>query len=195
MSQNEELNVEALEVNVEATVEATETKRSKKEVTAEDVALLEESAKKLVSLGIISEELSRFIPLVGVWHDKEASADVKTLVALEFATEGDEHGTTALKDFASGPMAEEIESLKGIDKALSKLNLIRSFYARRPKKEGTGSTTRKSRKTQQISISGEYYDVNQDFYNGLDAAMSRDEKVAAILAHPQTKKSEVIDSL
>lgn len=193
MSQKEELNVADLESNNVVEGKELKAKKAKKEVTAEDIAYLEAGVAKITELGILSEEASRFLALVPMWHDSEVSAPIKESVKALFATETSD-GTTEVRDFATEAFKVEIEDLKAMDKVLSRLNLIRAFYQRREVKEGA---TRKStsKKTKQISIDSVFYDVNEAFLTSLSKDLTRDEKVAAIMEHPQTKKSEVVEAL
>jgi hypothetical protein len=176
-----ELNVNDLETaQTDATgTEGTKKSKEPKELTPEEVAGLTAAVAKIKEFGV-SENFSKVLDLVPVWHDKDASAAVKTSVIEGFG------GSEAFKNYIDGDFQAELAVINGLQKAASTMNNIKSFYARR-------ATTAKP-KMIQVSIGGDLYEVNADFLaslSGMDAASKR----PALLANPDTKKNEGVEVL
>lgn len=182
MSKDQGLQIEDLEqANTEATAAGKEEKAPKapKVVTQEEIDSITAGVAKMTEMGV-STELAKVLELVPVWHDKDASAPVKAAVIEHFGS------SDKFKNYIDGPFQEELSVFAGINKSVSTLNNIKSFYARR---EGT-----KKVKLTPVTIGGETYDVNAEFLLSLKDA-SKEDKRAALLAHADTKKNEAMEVL
>lgn len=177
---SQELNLEGLE-DAAAEAPATTEKKARKEkvITPEEIEALGAAVEKVKEFGV-SEEFAKVLPLVAVWHDKDASAPVKEAVINAFG------GSEKFKDYVDTDFQKELAVICGLNKVASVLNNIKSFYARRE--------ASKKVKMIQVSIGGEYYEVNADFLASL-ANVSVDEKREALLQHEDTKKSTPIELL
>lgn len=176
-----DLKIDQLE-NV-ATAE-TAVAKVKKEVTAEDIAALNAATEKIQEFGV-SDNFAKVLPLIAVWHDKELAAPVKEEVITAFG------GSEKFKDYIGGEFAAELAVIAGIQKSVSVLNNVKSFYARR----GDGTPKAKKEKLMQITIGGEPYSISIAYYESLAAVTDKAEKKALILAHEATKKNEAVEVL
>ena len=177
---SQEMDLTGLEDVATIAPAATEKKPKKeKVVTAEDLAALNSAVEKLKEFGV-SEKFATVLPLVIVWHDKEASAPVKDAIIESFG------GSDKFKDYVDGEFQKELAVVAGLNKVASVLNNIKSFYARRE--------ASKKMKTSQISIADVYYDVNAEFLASIQT-LPVDEKREMLLNHEDTKKSVAIEAL
>lgn len=184
MSKND-LNIADLEENAGQTVATEATKKEKKVVSPEDVAERVSGVAKMQEFGV-TENLAKILPLVAVWHlDADAQKETKEAVAASFG------GAEKLKDYADTDLPTDISVFAGLQKAVSVLNNVKSFYARR----NPGATTSKKKVAMSaITISGEPYSVSAEYLAEI-ANEPRESKVALLLAHPATKKNEAIETL
>lgn len=160
--------------------EATEkVKKEKAPLTAEEIQVLKDASEKIVAFGV-SDNFAKVMALIPVWGDKEAAAPVKQAVIDSFG------GSETFKDYIDGEFSADLEVINGMQKAVSVLNNIRSFYARRV-------STRKAKLTQ-VNIGGKFYDVNADYLTTL-AGKSKDEKRELLLAHADTKETQDVEIL
>lgn len=173
--------IEGLEEATDMTSESAD-KKAKKVQTAEDRTTLEAGVNQLKEIGV-SENLKKVLELVPEWNgEKETLSALKESVIEAFG------GSDKLKDYIDGPFQEEILAFQGIAKTMPVLNNIKSFYARR---ESTG--VRKV-KTVQVSIGGVTYNVDATYRDEI-AALPVEEKRELLLAHPATKKADVIEEI
>lgn len=172
-----EMNIADLETaNTETT---TTTAKKSKELSPEDIASLNSGIEKLRGFGV-SDNMGRVLEMVAVWHEKDTNKPVKDEVIEQFG------GSENFKNYIDGDFQDELNTIMGINKAASTLNNIKSFYARRKQTKP---------KFHSLVIDQVTYDVNADFFFSLTADMTRDEKVNAILAHPDTKENKSIETL
>jgi hypothetical protein len=175
-----ELNLDGLETAGTTATEGTEkAARVAKELTAEDIAGLAAGVDKMKELGV-SDNFAKVLGLVTVWHDKVASAPVKEAITEAFG------GADKFKDYIDGEFQTELSVFLGLQKSLSVLNNIKSFYARR-----AGAV---KVKFVSVSIGGEFYDVNAEYMASIkdkDAV----EKRELLLAHADTKKNASVEVL
>ena len=173
--------VEGLEDNqVSPAVE--ETAKEKKVQTSEDRELLVAGVAQMKAIGV-SEELAKVLELVADWNgEEEAKKATKEAVINSFG------GSEKLKDYIDQKYAEDVKGFAGLVKALPVLNNIKSFYARRE------NTTKSKKATVQFQIEGKLYVVNAAFVDSIKDLPS-EEKKQAILSHPETKASEVVEVL
>lgn len=169
----EDLELDGLESKEVATETKTSTKQEK--VVA--------GVAKLRTLAV-SENFSKFLNAAEVWGagDAEAKDAAKAELVESFG------GTDALKDLCSGDeLKQEIEELNNVKTAVSAVNTILHFYARRK-----GAKSSKKVKTQTIQIAEVMYTVSQAYLLEIADKPSA-EKKDLLLAHPDTK--EVVDML
>lgn len=172
-----------LEINdLEASVETQETaSKAKKELTTEEIQALRDANEKIRQFGV-SENFSKVMEMVPMWHDTEANADTKQSVIDAFG------GSDKLKDYIDGEFQDELAVIAGLAKSASILNNIKSFYARR----ATSGT--KKVKTTIVNIAGTPYNVNSEYFASL-TGVSSEEKRALLLAHADTKAVEAVEVL
>lgn len=187
MAKDKELNMDQLEAGAEATAtETTKAKKAKKEMTPEEKAELKASLEagvaKIREFGV-SAEFDKVLNMVPVWADTAEAAPVKEEVIAAF------EGSEKFKDYIEGAFNEERAVFAGMQKAVSVINLIYAFYARR---EGKAKE-----KTQQISIDGKLYFVSQNFLAEVkaDTSLSAEDRRAKLLNHPVTKEVESVETL
>ena len=176
-----ELKIEQLE-SAETTTNVAA--KVKKELTAEDIAALNAATEKIQEFGV-SDNFAKVLPLVSVWHDKELAAPVKEEVIAAFG------GSEKFKDYIGAEFSTELAVIAGIQKSVSVLNNVKSFYARR----GDGTPKAKKEKLMQITIGGEPYSISIAYYESLASVTDKVEKKELILAHPLTKKNEAVEVL
>ena len=174
MAKNNELQLDELENGAVK----TETKKSKKLWTDEEIAVLEQSAQKMQEFGV-SENLAKLFPLALAWRT-ESVAEMKEQVIEEFG------GSEKFKDWVDTDLSAEVEVFIGIGKIVSVMNNIKSFYARRASK---GS---RRVKLTQVSIGGEFYQVSTAYLEEISGSEPA-EKRELLLAHPATKKVEAAE--
>jgi hypothetical protein len=174
----DELNVNDLET---ATADAGSAKAAKepKQLTPEEIAGITAACEKITDFGV-SENFAKVLSLVPVWHDKDASAPIKASVIESFG------GSEAFKDYIDGAFQSELQVVNGLQKAVSTMNNIKSFYARR-------ASSAKA-KMVQVNIAGDLYEVNSDYLASL-TGMDASDKRSALLAHADTKKNEALEVL
>jgi hypothetical protein len=174
----EDLQVEDLET---ATADAGASKSAKepKVLTPEEVTAIEAACDKIKTLGV-SENFSKVLDLVPVWHDKDASAPIKAKIIEDFG------GSEEFKNFIDGDFQNELQIINGLQKTVSTLNNIKSFYARR--------ASSAKPKMVQVNIGGDLYEVNGEYLATL-AGVDAVEKRSALLAHADTKKNEAVEML
>ena len=161
-------------------VETTEkVKKEKAPLTVEEIQVLKDASEKIIAFGV-SDNFAKVMELIPVWNDKEAAAPVKQSVIDSFG------GSEAFKDYIDGDFSQDLEVINGMQKGVSVLNNIRSFYARR-------ASTRKAKLTQ-VNIGGKFYDVNADYLTTL-AGKSKEEKRELLLAHADTKETQNVEVL
>lgn len=171
---SEDLNVEGLQ---EETVQMDETKAAKAEA---------KRAQQIAGIGVlrglgVSEEMTKCLALAEGW----VSGDDAKKAAKEAAIEAF-GGTEALKEYATTSMSEEIEKFKSLDKALSVLNNVRHFYAKR-KSSGTKKVA-----TTRIKIADDFYSVSTAYLAEIadeDSATKRE----LVLAHTDTVKEAITE--
>lgn len=183
-NETQELNIDQLQ-DENGAVEATATKKEKKVLTAEDVAAITAATEKIREFGV-SDNFSKVLPLVSVWHDAELSAPVKAEVIEAFG------GSDKFKDYIGAEFEAELAVVSGIVKAVSVLNNVKSFYKRRG--DGTARVSKKKEATIQINIGGEPYTISQAYYETI-VSLPNEEKKQLLLEHPATKKAEAIEVL
>lgn len=175
------LKIEDLETATAEVASTTKTKKEKTPPTAEEIAALEAACEKIRAFGV-SDEFSRVLGLVPMWHDTEANANAKAKVIESFG------GSDKFKDYVDSTFQTELAVIAGLSKVASTLNNVKSFYARR---ENTGV---KKSKMVPVNMDSVAYLVNADYFASL-AGMSREEKKAALLAHADTKKNDTVEVL
>lgn len=180
-SKNQDLDLGALETATGAAEKETKAKKADKEMTSEELEALNGAVDKIKAFGV-SDNFSKVLSLVTIWHEK-TSEELKNQKAEVIESFG---GSEKFKDYVDGEFQTELEVVSGLQKAVSTLNNIKSFYGRR---EGS----KKVKKTQ-ISIQGVYYEVSSDFLASL-AGVEASEKRAALLAHGDTVKQDVVEVL
>lgn len=177
---SDELNLAGLEeAATEAAAPVEKKARKEKVITPEEIEALGAAVEKIKEFGV-SDNFAKVLPLVVVWHEKEAAAPVKDAVIAAFG------GSEKFKDYVDTEFQAELAVINGLNKVCSVLNNVKSFYARRE--------ASKKVKMQQISIGGEYYEVNADFLASL-ANVPVDEKRERLLSHEDTKKATPIEML
>jgi len=169
---------------LENEVETVETTATDKSVAKQEKIV--SGVEKIKTLSV-SEDLAKFLPAALVWGagDAEAKDAAKAELIESFG------GVEALKDLCSGDaLSTEIDELNNVKVAVSAINTIKHFYARR----AGGKARSKKVKTQTISINDEMYSVDQAY---LIEIQDKDasEKKELLLAHPNTKKEVDMISL
>ena len=180
MSKLELKDLESATVATEATT--AKAPKVAKEVTPEEVAALGSAVEKIQKFGV-SEDFAKVLPLVTVWHlakDDAALVSAKTEAIEAFG------GSDKFKDYIDGEFQAELAVIAGLQKAVSILNNVKSFYARR---EGT-----KKVKTANVNIGGTVYEVNAEYLQSL-AETDKVEKRELLLAHADTKPFESTEIL
>lgn len=183
MSKKDETVVDQM-VNVEGLESVEETKKPekvKKEVTPEEVEAIKNAISTLTGAGVVNEKLGKVLEMAPMWHDTEANSSTKEAVIEFFG------GSDKLKDYVDSDFQTELVALTGFAKLATIANNIKSFYARR-------STKRPSKATIQVTISGSLYSVNKAYFDELEG-MDKAAKREALLAHPETKVVDSIESL
>lgn len=172
-----------LEINdLEVSVETQETtSKAKKELSAEEIQALRDANEKIRQFGV-SENFSKVMEMVPMWHDTEANAATKQSVIDAFG------GSDKLKDYIDGEFQDELAVIAGLAKSASILNNIKSFYARR------ASSGTKKVKTTIVNIAGTPYNVNSEYLASL-TGVEAEEKRALLLAHADTKTVEAVEVL
>lgn len=171
---------EAIENNSMESAEKTE--KVVKMLTEEEVAALVAGASKIKAFGV-SSKFAKVMELIPVWHLKnsEPLAAKKKEVIEFFGTSED------FKNYVDGEFQAELAVVNGTVKAVSTMNNINSFYARRKE------TTKKSKMTK-VNIGGVTYEVNADYLLSI-AALPATERRELVLAHADTKESAGIEIL
>lgn len=169
-----------LEKALESDVDV-KAKKAKRAVTPEEVEGMKEAVAFVSQAGFVSEKAAKLLSLVPLWHDTEANKAVKEEVIEFFG------GIDTFKDYVDSEFEAELLKLRGLGSLGTVGNTIKHFYARR---KSTGA----SKATVQVNIGGTVYSVNKAYLAEI-ADKSNDEKKELLLAHPQTKVSEVVQAL
>jgi hypothetical protein len=183
MSNENETLVEGL---VEGTIaEVTKVKRVKKVLTAEEIVAVAASVEVIKTIEGISENFGKLLAVVPQWTDAEANKSIKDAVAEDFG------GVLALKAYVvdENGLAKDIAVLAGIKEVLSTLGSVKSLYSR-----VSAPRVKKGGKKIQVSIAGILYLVNAEFMVSI-ADLTKDEKVAQIMAHPSLTIMETVELL
>lgn len=158
-------------------LEAVDTaveKRARRVFSQEEVSQIEAGVELLRSLGA-DENLVRLLSILAPkWHTDDAEA-LKLAKEEAIASFG---GIETFKDWIEANLATALAPYAGISKLIPICNNISSFYGRR-------KGARKAKFTP-VNIEGMAYNVNSEFLASLEG-LSREEKRAQILAHPDTK--------
>ena len=176
--------LEAVEVNDTVAAEGAEkSAKAVKMLTEEEVAALNAAADKIRAFGV-SPKFAKVMELIPVWHLKNSDAlAAKKKEVIEFLG-----GTETFKDYIDGEFQAELEVVNGMTKAVSTMNNINSFYARR-KEAGP-----KKSKMTQINIGGTIYEVNADYLVSV-STLPATERRELVLAHADTKQATGIEIL
>ena len=175
-----ELEISDLESSItDESPSATKTAKEPKILTPEELAGIAAAVEKITAFGV-TEEFAKVLTLVPLWHDKEANATVKAAAIEGFG------GSEKFKDYIDGPFQSEMQVVNGLQRVVSSLNNIKSFYARRAATAKVVMVL--------VTIANVNYEVNKEFLASL-SALGSTEKRAALLAHSDTKKMEAIDIL
>lgn len=169
-------------VNTEAVEE--KKARVKKELTAEDIKAISTAADTIEGMGV-SANMSNLLALARKWNGSEKAAlDAAKAACIEAFG-----GSTALKDYLEKEFAADMEAISGIQKLVSTLNSIKSFYARR--------ATVKRVKYRPVNITtAEGTFVYKVSVEALEEAKKIDDKEARrkyLLEHPDTVKDVIED--
>lgn len=171
---------------VEKNVEAVEEKkpRVKKELTAEDIQSIVNAADTVEGMGV-SEKLAHLLALARKWN----GSDKETLDAAKAACIEAFGGSAAMKDYLDGEFAGDVEALAGIQKLVSTLNSIRSFYARRK------AVKRVKYRAVNITTSEGtcVYKVSVEAIEEAKKIEDRDARRKFLLEHPDTIKDVIED--
>lgn len=175
--------LEAVEVNDTVAAEGAEkSAKAVKMLTEEEVAALNAAADKIRAFGV-SPKFAKVMELIPVWHLKTSDAlAAKKKEVIEFFG-----GTETFKDYIDGEFQAELEVINGMTKAVSTMNNINSFYARRKE------VNKKSKMTQ-INIGGTIYEVNADYLVSV-STLPASERRELVLAHADTKQATGIEIL
>lgn len=174
-----EVNVDGLEETTAAEVATATEKKAKKEITPEEIAAVKAASALVQSMGV-NENFTRVLALASAWNEKDQVAAAKEKTIAAFGT------SQSFKDYIDGEFQKDVEAIAGMVRLASTLNNIKSFYARRE--------ASKKIKMVQVSISGQLYDVNSEFYQSI-AGLTKEAKREAVLAHADTKVSSAAEDL
>lgn len=172
--------------NVEATMEEkkAEKKTVKKEFTEKDIQAIANAADTVEGMGV-SEKLSNLLGLARKWN----GSDKATLDAAKNACIESFGGSAAMKDYLAVDFEKDVEGLVGIQKLMSTLNTIRSFYARRK----TVSRV-KYRAVNITTAEGTcVYKVSVEAIEAAKKIEDRDARRKFLLEHPDTVKDTIED--
>jgi hypothetical protein len=164
------------DLELDGTVEAAEKKAAVKEFTEEDAKALEAGIVKLNEFNLSDKFKFIVSELVPNWPKGSDSEDLKKAKETVINYFG---GSDKLKDYVDAEFQDELNALLGAQKALSVLNNIKSFYARR------AGTTKKV-PTQKVKINGTLYSVSREYFESI-ATETAENKKALLLAHASTK--------
>lgn len=126
----------------------------------------------------VSDDFVTVMGAVANWNNDDESVRKANKEALVEAVPN-------LKDYIkSDKFAAEFDKIKGMTKLVTGLNLISSYY---------GRVLESKRFTKvKYNINGKIYSINKDWLDTIDKTLPKEERIALILAHPNTK-CETID--
>lgn len=168
-------------------MEEQKKSRKVKTSTPEEVALHAQACEAIKEFGF-SEKFQKLLVVVPAWHNKDENAENKKELIESFGS------SEALKDYIdSEEFAEELATLQNVSKVTSILNLVKAFYARRPKAEKAPRV--KKGKLAVINIDGELYHARVELINEVKELENKAERVEKLLADKYTTKVEAMVEL
>lgn len=158
-------------------------KRVKKVLTEDQIVEVAKAVEIVKNIEGVSENFQKLLAVVPMWTNAEANKATKEEVAVEFG------GIAELKAYVANGLDADVAILGGIKDVISTLGAVKSFYGR-----VSAPREKKGGKKIQVSIAGQLYMVNAEFM-GTIATLTKEEKVAKIMAHPSLVKVDTIELL